>query len=352
MLNRIQHYIAQIIEKRSLSREDAGHAFQIVMNGGASPALIAALLVALRCKGESVEEITGAAEALRARMLRIPAPPDVLDVCGTGGDNAGTLNISTAVALVVASCGVPVAKHGNSAVSSRSGSADVLKALGVQTAAPVTVVEHDRPVPSPQSIAARSLQACNICFLHAGTFHPAMRHIAPVRQELGIRTLFNLLGPLCNPASPKKQLMGVYAPELTGKIAQALKALGSERAWVVHGEGGLDELSLSGPSQVTELLNGDIRTFTIQPEDAGFASQPLDALAGQGPEENARAITQLLAGHAGPYRDIVLLNAAAALIIAGKAESLREGASLAADAINSGKARETLATLVQVSNAS
>lgn len=337
MINEIQKFVSQAAEGKNLSQADAARAFQIIMHGGATPAQMAALLVALRMKGETVDEITGAATAMRAKMLRVTAPADCVDTCGTGGDGKGTLNISTAAALVTAACGVPVAKHGNRAVSSASGSADVLKALDVNIEVSADVSE-------------RLLLAQHFCFLMAPRYHPAMRHVAPVRQELGMRTLFNLLGPLCNPASPTRQLMGVYAKHLVEPIAHVLKNLGSTHAWVVHGEDGLDEISLSGITHIAELKNGAVRSFTLTPEDAGIAPAPLEALKGGDAAHNARAIEALLNGVKNPFRDAVALNAGAALVVAEKAADIREGVALAAAAIDSGKAKETLAAIVYHSN--
>lgn len=337
MNNEIQRFIAQVCEGRHLSRMEAGRAFQIIMSGGATPAQMAALLVALRMKGESVGEITGAAEALRAKMDDVQPSCEVMDVCGTGGDGKGMLNVSTAVAIVVAACGVKVAKHGNRSVSSRSGSADVLVALGVN-------------IQAGKQAALVSLAESGMCFLFAPHYHRAMRHVAPVRQELAIRTIFNLVGPLVNPARPAIQLMGVYDPSLVVPMAEVLQALGSRRAWVVCGHNGEDEVSLTGASHVAELMEGAITTRTITPQEAGLTTADADALTGGSAEHNAKELTLLLAGRLSPYRDMVLLNAAAALVVAERTRDLREGVSIAADAIDSGKAKAVLATLVKVTN--
>lgn len=337
MSNEIDHLVIKAAEGHHLSRIESARAFQIIMAGGATPAQMAALLVALHTKGESVGEIIGAAQVLRAKMEPFPTTGGVIDVCGTGGDGKGMLNISTAVAIVVAACGVNVAKHGNKSVSSRSGSADVLSALGVN-------VQAEKPQ------AQKALAEAGITFLFAPQYHKAMRHIAPVRQELGIRTIFNLLGPLANPAKPQWQLMGVYDRSLLLPMAQAIGALGAERAWVVHGSDGSDELCSSGISHVAIWENNSVRMMEIAPEDARLPRHAPEALKGGKPEENARHLTQLLSGKQSAYRDTVLLNAAAALMIAAKATTLEQGASLAASAIDSGKASDTLSRLVTITN--
>lgn len=333
MINTIQKFIAFTVERKHLSRADAAHAFQIIMNGGATPAEIAAFIVALRMKGESPDEIAGGMDAMRAKMLKIDAPAGTIDTCGTGGDGKHTLNVSTAVALVVAACGVPVAKHGGRAVSSASGSADVLKSLGVR-------------IDAAPEIMQSCLNEHHFCFLLAPVFHPAMRHVAPIRQELGIRTIFNVLGPLCNPSTPDFQLVGVFSTDWLEPIASALAASGIKRAWVVHGAGGVDELSTQGTSQVVAVENGAIRSFTVSPEEAGVSRHELSAIAGKDSGYNARAITELLSGTKSAFRDTVIFNAAAALVIAGKAVTLLDGAQLAADAIDSGRAQETLSNVV------
>lgn len=337
MINEIQRFLSWVTEGRHLSRIDAGRAFQIMMIGGATPAQIAALLTALKTKGESVGEITGAAEAMRVRMDTLPVTEEVMDVCGTGGDGTGMLNVSTAVALVVAACGIKIAKHGNKSVSSRSGSSDVLTALGINLLADKTLAE-------------RSLRETGFCYLHAPLYHKALRHIAPIRQELGMRTLFNLLGPLANPARPSLQLMGVYDTALLLPMAQTLQSLGSKRAWVVCGEDGADELTLTGTSYVTALAEDHIQRFCITPEDAGLVRCTPDALQGGSPEYNAKELSLLLAGKPSAYRDMVLLNAAAALLIAGKVEHLTEGVHVAARAIDEGQARAILTAVVHITN--
>lgn len=337
MSNEIQRFIHRVGEGRHLSRMDAQRAFQIVMSGGATPAQIAALLMGLRMKGETVAEITGAAEVLRARMETVDASQPIIDVCGTGGDGTGTLNVSTAVAFVVAGCGVAVAKHGNKSVSSRSGSADVFAELGVN-------------IQADKASAARALAEANICFLFAPLYHKAMRLVSPVRQELAMRTIFNLLGPLANPARPQRQLMGVYDRSLLRPLARVLQGLGSESAWVVHGSDGTDELTITGVSYVAQLRHGELREFEVSPQDAGLEVADAEALRGSSPQNNARELSLLLSGKKSPYRDMVLLNAAAALVVAGRAQNVRQGAQLAAEAVDNGRAREALAQLVTITN--
>ncbi|MBR0678671.1 anthranilate phosphoribosyltransferase, partial [Roseomonas alkaliterrae] len=294
--------LARLAAAERLSEPEAEEAFGIIMGGEATPAQIAGLLMAMRVRGETVAEMTGAVRAMRARMVAVEAPPDAMDIVGTGGDAAGTLNISTAAAMVVAGCGVPVAKHGNRALSSRSGAADALSALGISL-----------DVPFERLPAV--LREAGMVFLMAPRHHASMRHAAGPRVELGTRTIFNLLGPLANPARVKRQMTGAFAPEWLRPMAEALARLGSERAWLVHGQG-LDELTLAGESQVVSLeADGSIREFTVTPEDAGLPRAPTEALRGGDPAANAAALEALLQGAAGPYRDVVLLNAAAALIV-------------------------------------
>jgi len=329
--------LALLADGKNLPYDTSVRAFQVIMNGGATPAQMGAFLMGLRLKGETVEEIAGGAYAMRVKAQPIKAPAGAIDTCGTGGDARGTLNISTATAFVLAACGVPVVKHGNRSVSSQSGSADVLEKLGIKIDPDVAVLE-------------RCIAEVGIAFLMATKFHPAMRHVAPVRQELGMRSIFNLLGPLSNPAAPDYQLLGVYSEALVEPMAGALKTLGTKAAWVVHGEGGLDELSLCGPSQVAELKDGKIRRFEVTPEDAGLPRSPLDAIKGQTPEYNASALIDAISGMENAYRNAVLLNAAAGLVIAGKVASLKEGVALGKDAIDSGRAHTLLKKLVDVSN--
>ncbi len=319
-----------------LSEGEAALAFDRMMSGDATPAQMGGFLMALRVRGETVEEITGAARTMRAKALRIEAPPGAIDTVGTGGDGAGTFNISTAASLVVAACGVPVAKHGNRAFSSRSGAADILAALGVN-------------IDAEPSIVGRAMVEAGIGFLMAPRYHSAMRHVGPTRVELGTRTIFNLLGPLSNPAGAKRQLVGVFAPNWVRPIAEVLAKLGSERAWVVHGDG-LDELTTTGTTLVAELKDGKVASFEVTPEDAGLPRATLDDIKGGDPAANAAQLTLLLDGRRGPLRDIVLLNSAAALIVAGRARDLRRGVDQAAEAIDEGKARRVLEKLVAITN--
>ena len=330
--------IGKVVEGNALTQEEASRAFQIILSGGATPAQIAALLTALRMKGETVGEITGAVIAMRAKMLPFSAPANAIDVCGTGGDGLHTLNISTAVALVVAGCGVDVVKHGNRAVSSRSGSADVLAELGVNTMA------------EPERMATVLRQA-HVAFLFAPNHHIALRHVQPVRAELKLRTIANLLGPLCNPGSVTRQLMGVYSPDLLEPMAETLQRLGSETAWVVHGADGMDEISLTGPTEICELRHTELRRFSITPQDAGLEPCEPGELAGGDAATNARELDRLLAGRDFTYRRIVLLNSAAALIIAGRVQTLTEGVELAATSIDSGAARHALTLLATLTAA-
>jgi anthranilate phosphoribosyltransferase len=330
--------IQAVVEGERLSEAQAESAVAEIMAGAASPVQIAAFLTALRMRGETVAEITGAARAMRAKMVTISSPPGALDCCGTGGDKSGTYNISTAVSIVVAACGVPVAKHGNRAASSRSGAADVLSALGVNVAAPLPTVE-------------RALRDAGIGFLFAPNHHPAMKHVAPVRGELGYRTLFNLLGPLSNPAGAKRQLLGVFAKEWVEPLAQVLRSLGAEKAWVVHGSDGLDEVTTTAETHVAILENGQVTSRTISPADFGLPVARAADLKGGDPAENAAAMKAVLDGARNAYRDIVLANAAAALVIADKAATLQQGVALAAKAIDGGSARAVLARLIEITSA-
>jgi anthranilate phosphoribosyltransferase len=331
MSNNLKPTLARLAAGETLSAADAEDAFGIIMSGEATPAQIAGLLMAMRVRGETVPELTGAVRAMRARMVTVEAPEGAIDVCGTGGDNAGTLNVSTAVTFVLAGLGVPVAKHGNRALSSRTGGADVLSALGVN-------------VDVPLERLAGVLRKANCVFLYAPRHHAALRHAAGPRMELGTRTIFNLLGPLANPAQVKRQLTGVFDPKWARPMAEALGTLGSERCWLVHGAG-LDELTVAGENQVVEWHRGKLRVFTVSPEEAGLPRAPIAAIRGGEAAVNAAALGALLRGAAGPYRDTVLLNAAAALIVAGRVEDLREGVALAADSIDSGAALAALETL-------
>jgi anthranilate phosphoribosyltransferase len=333
----LKSLIGIVAAGQSLTEAQAEEALAVMMSGDATPAQIGGFLMALRVRGETVEEITGAVRAMRAKMLAIKSPPDAIDTCGTGGDGAGTWNISTAASLVVAACGVPVAKHGNRAMSSKTGAADVLAALGVNIEAEMALVE-------------KALAEANICFMLAPRHHSAMRHVGPVRVELGTRTIFNLMGPLSNPAGARRQLVGVFSPQWIEPMAKVLGRLGTERAWVVHGSDGLDELTTTGVSHVAELKDGAVHRFEITPEDAGLPrTRPAD-LKGADPTTNAGAITDLLKGRKGSFRDIVLYNSAAALLIAGKVKTLKEGVALAAETVDSGAARATLSRLIAITN--
>lgn len=329
--------IARLAAGESLSEADAQAAFDIIMAGEATQAQIGGLLMAMRVRGETVAEITGAVRAMRARMTAIEAPDGAVDVCGTGGDASGSLNVSTAVTFVIAGCGVPVAKHGNRALSSRTGGADVLGALGVN-------------VDAPMERLAAILRSAGAVFLFAPRHHPSMRHAAGPRVELGTRTIFNLLGPLANPARVRRQLTGVFAPEWTRPLAETLAALGSTDAWVVHGQG-LDELTLAGENHVTALRDGAIHGFTLTPEDAGLPRAPIAAIKGGDAAFNAQALRAVLRGETGAYRDTVLLNAGAALIVAGRAGTIREGIATASRAIDSGAALGALETLIRETTA-
>jgi len=333
-------YLAKVADGKALTEDETMAAFRVMMAGEATPAQIGGFLMALRVRGETVEEITGGAQVMREMATAVAAPAGAIDTCGTGGDGSGTYNISTAAAFVVAGCGVPVAKHGNKALSSKSGSAEVLERLGVKLGIP------------PAQIT-RCIQGAGVGFMFAPAHHAAMKHVGPSRAELGTRTIFNLLGPLSNPAGTKFQLVGVFAEQWVEPLAHVLAKLGSERVWVVHGAGGLDELTTTGASRVAELSGGRVRTFEVTPEDAGLDRAKPDDLKGGAPEENAKALKALLDGEKGglkAYRDIVLLNSAAALVVAGKAADLKEGATLAAEAIDKGRARDALEKLVSLSN--
>ena len=328
--------LAEVATGRPLTESEAEAAFDIIMSGNATPSQMGAFLMALRVRGESVDEITGAARVMRAKALTIDAPPGTIDTVGTGGDGSGSFNISTASALVVAGCGVPVAKHGNRAFSSKSGSADVLTALGVNIDADMAIVR-------------RCLWEIGICFMMAPRHHSAMRHVGPTRVELGTRTIFNLLGPLSNPAGARRLLVGVFAPQWVRPMAEVLGRLGAERAWVVHGSG-IDELTTAGVTKVAEFTNGKVIEFDVVPEEAGVKPARIEDLKGGEPAHNAALMRELLGGAHGPLRDIVLLNSAAALVVAGRADNLRDGAELAARAIDSGTARQVLARLVAMTN--
>ena len=329
-------YLAKIARGDRLTEEEAGSAMGVIMDGEATPAQIGALLVGLAVRGESQDEIVGFARTMRARALPV-ASKGAVDTCGTGGDGAGTFNISTVASLVVAACGVPVAKHGNRSASGSCGSADVLEALEVKIDAPVAVVQ-------------RCLDEVGWAFLFAPGFHASTRHAVGPRKELGIRTAFNLLGPLTNPAMPSAQVVGVPRPELTEFMAGCLRRLGVARAWVVHGSG-LDELSLCGPTRVTAFDDGQVRTFTVRPEDAGLEPCAAPALQGGDARANADITRRVLDGGRGPARDVVLLNAAAALLVAGRVQDLRAGVAEAGRAVDDGRAGTLLRRVVEASRA-
>ena len=334
---RFKSLLGKVAGGETLTADEARQAFDIMMSGDATPSQMGGLLMALRTRGETVEEITGAATAMRAKATHIRAPEGAMDVVGTGGDRSGTYNISTCTALVVAGCGVPVAKHGNRAATSKSGAADVLSALGVNLDADFPLLE-------------KALNEAGICFMMAQRHHGAMRNVMPTRIELGTPTIFNILGPLSNPADVKLLLVGTYLEKWVEPMAETLGALGAERAWVVHGSDGLDELTTTGPSTVCEYYNGTLRRFELSPEDAGLPRGMAAELKGGDAEYNAAAIRALLNGEKSAYRDIVLFGAAAALCIAGKAADMRDGAEIAAGAIDDGSAKRALEGLVAITN--
>jgi anthranilate phosphoribosyltransferase len=336
MTGDLKSLLGLVAQRRSLSESEAEAAFDIIMSGDATPSQMGAFLMALRVRGETVDEITGAARIMRAKAVAIDAPPGAVDTCGTGGDASGSFNISTASALVVAGCGVPVAKHGNRALSSKSGSADVLTALGVNIDADLAVVRA-------------CLWEIGLGFLMAPRHHSATRHVAPTRVELGTRTIFNLLGPLSSPAKARFQLVGVFAPDWVRPMAEVLGRLGGERAWVVHGDG-LDELTTAGATTVAALDRGNVETFEVTAGDAGLPLARIEDLRGGEPAYNARVMRELLGGAGGPLRDVVLLNSAAALLVAGRAANLYDGAELAARSIDGGAARRVLDELVDRTN--
>lgn len=336
MADDVKALLARLVEGRVLSGEEAHAFFAACLRGEPTPAQVAAAVTALRIRGETVDEIAAFATAMRDAALTLDHPYDVIDTCGTGGDGQHTFNISTAAALVLAGAGLKVAKHGNRALSSKSGSSDVLSVLGVNLAA----------TPAQQ---LRALDAAGIAFLFAPTYHGAMRHVGPVRAEIGFRTVFNLLGPLSNPAGAKRQVMGVYDPRLLEPLAEVLGRLGATRAWTVHGQG-LDELTTTGPTEVAEWKDGTVRRFTVTPQDAGLPLATIEDIRGGDAEANAAALTALLAGERGAYRDIVLLNAAAALVVGERADDLAQGVEQAARVIDDGKAAQALAALVAASN--
>jgi anthranilate phosphoribosyltransferase len=320
-----------------LSRAQAEEAFRHMFDGTATAAQMGGLIMAMRARGESVAEYAAAAQVMREKCVPVTAPEGAMDIVGTGGDGMGTLNISTATAFVVAGAGVPVAKHGNRNLSSKSGAADVLAQMGIEVMVGAEIVEA-------------SLAEAGIGFMMAPMHHPAVRHVMPIRQELGCKTIFNILGPLTNPAGVKRQLTGAFAIDLIYPMAETLKELGSEAAWLVHGADGTDEISISGKTDVVELKDGVLRSRVVHPEDAGLPVHPFRDILGGSPDENAQAFRDLLAGAPGAYRDAVLLNAAAALIVAGRVTDLREGVDIAREAIDSGAAKRAVEAVARVTS--
>ncbi|WP_339634703.1 anthranilate phosphoribosyltransferase [uncultured Sneathiella sp.] len=329
--------IAKIASGKTLTVDEAKTAFNIILSGDATPAQMGAFLMGLHLRGETVEELVGGVSVLREKATYITAPENAVDVVGTGGDGHGTLNISTAAAFVTAGAGVPVAKHGNKAASSRSGTADVQAVLGINTECDFALTE-------------RAIREAGIGFMVAYRHHGAMRHVGPTRSELGIRTIFNLLGVMSNPANVKRQLIGVYLPRWMRPMAETLRKLGSTHVWIMEGADGLDELTTTGPSNVVELKNGEITEFEVTPEQFGLKKVPIEALKGGTPERNAEALTALLNGDPGPYRDVALLNAGAAIMIGGKCDTVAEGIELARQSIDTGAALNAFETLKRISN--
>ena len=333
----IKPLLNKVASGKTLDKTEAENAFDIIMSGDATPSQIGAFLMALRVRGETVEEITAAAHIMRLKAKSISAPKDSIDIVGTGGDGGGTLNISTGAALVTAGCGITIAKHGNRALSSRSGAADVLGALGVNIDCEMKKIE-------------KSIRKAKIGFMMAPRHHSATRHVAGPRVELATRTIFNILGPLSNPAGVNKLLVGVFAREWVEPMAQVLKNLGAERAWVVHGSDGLDELTTTGNSYVSALENGKVTNFQVSPSDAGIPIANPEELKGGNAQENAEAMISMLQGEPSAFRDIVIYTAGAALIVAGKVENLKDGTEIAANAIDSGKAKRALEELITITN--
>ncbi|MEL6278590.1 MAG: anthranilate phosphoribosyltransferase [Pseudomonadota bacterium] len=335
MSDGLKSLIGKVADGLALSRSEAVAAFEIIMSGEATPAQTGGFLMALRMRGETVDEIAGAATVMRSKMLPVNAPAGAIDIVGTGGDGKGTLNISTATAFVVAGAGVPVAKHGNRKLSSKSGAGDLLSAIGVNVEVGPDTIEQ-------------ALREAGIGFMIAPRHHAAMRHVMPARTEMGVRTVFNILGPLTNPAGAKRQLTGAFSPDWLEPMAATLRDLGSERAWLVHGSDGTDELSICGSSTVVELADGELKRFEISPADAGLSEHPFEQILGGDPDFNASAFRDLLQGKPSAYRDAVLLNAAAALLIADKVPDLRSGAALAAESIDQGKAMTAVEGLARI----
>ncbi|WP_316233536.1 anthranilate phosphoribosyltransferase [Bradyrhizobium sp. SZCCHNPS2010] len=336
-MNDLKSIIGKVATGATLSRAEAAAAFDSMMSGEATPSQMGALLMALRVRGETVDEITGAVSVMRAKMLRVDAPSNAIDIVGTGGDGSGSVNVSTCASFIVAGAGLPVAKHGNRALSSRSGAADVLASLGVKIDL------------KPEEVG-RCVREAGIGFMFAPAHHPAMKNVGPTRVELATRTIFNLLGPLSNPAGVKRQMVGVFSRQWVEPLAQVLKNLGSEAAWVVHGSDGLDEITLTGPTFVAALENGNISTFEVSPEEAELDRCGSDGLKGGDAAANAVALQSVLDGMPSPYRDVALLNAAAALVVAGRAKTLKEGVAIGKESLDSGAAAARLKQLIAVSN--
>ena len=336
-MNNIKKYITDLTNNKDLSQMDSIDAFSIIMTGNATNSQIGAFLASLKSKGENIDEILGGAIVLRNNMEKIEAKPETLDIVGTGGDSKGTYNISTTCAIITAACGIPVAKHGNKAVSSTSGSADILNQLGVNINISVKKVKQ-------------CLDKINIAFLNAPNHHPTMKNVAPVRSDLGIRTIFNILGPLANPAMVKYQLTGVYSKDWVNPIANVLYKLNFKNAWVVHGMDGMDEITTTDSTYINELKNGEIKEFYIKPEEFGIPRCKPSDLIGGGPSDNAKSLLELLKGVRSPYRDIVLLNTAASLKISGKVKNILEGIKIAENVIDSGKALSCLEKLIDFTN--
>ncbi|MBL8584188.1 MAG: anthranilate phosphoribosyltransferase [Rhizobiaceae bacterium] len=335
-MSTLKPLLGKVANGEKMSFEESRSAFDTIMSGEATPGQIGAFLMALRLRGETVEEISGAVATMRDKMLKVDAPADAIDIVGTGGDGSHSVNISTASAFVIAGAGVPVAKHGNRGLSSQTGAADVLMALGIKIDL------------TPEQIGA-CIREAGVGFMFAPAHHPAMRHVGPVRVELGTRTIFNLLGPLSNPAGVRRQMVGVFAPQWTEPVAETLKRLGSERIWVAHGDG-YDEITTTGETRVTELSDGTVSTFVVRPEDVGLGRHRKEDLRGADATYNAGALRDVLEGKPGAYRDTVLMNAGAGLVVAGRADTLRDGVALAQESLKSGKAAGILNRLVEVSN--
>ncbi|GAA2819852.1 anthranilate phosphoribosyltransferase [Aminobacter aminovorans] len=335
-MSALKPHIAKVASGTPLTFEEAREAFDIIMSGEATPGQIGGFLMALRVRGETVSEISGAVATMRDKMLRVEAPDDAIDIVGTGGDGSHSVNISTASAFVIAGAGVPVAKHGNRGLSSLTGAADVLTALGVNIDL------------TPEAIS-RCIHGAGVGFMFAPAHHPAMKHVGATRVELGTRTIFNLLGPLSNPAGVNRQLVGVFSPEWVQPVAETLKELGAQHVWVVHGDG-YDEITTTGETHVAALQDGVISTFTLSPEQVGISRHTREELRGGDSAYNAAALRGVLEGAAGAYRDTVLMNAGAGLVVAGKAATIGDGVPLAAEAIDSGRAKAVLDRLVAVSN--